>query len=78
MSRVNLIWFLNESCRVLGFCSVHGRSLPLMIFVKKKFMANVYFCVRMVYPLLHSVGYTNTAGNASFRCHIRFRKEGQI
>ena len=35
MSRVNLLWFPNESCCVQGFGPVYGISVFLMIFVGK-------------------------------------------
>ena len=54
MSRVNLLWFLNESCCVQGVGFVHGASLFLMVSVKKKNKANVYFWLRIVYFLRYS------------------------
>lgn len=48
-----------------------------MVFVKKKFMANIYFCVRMVYPLWHSFLYTNAAGKAFSGVKSAFARKGR-
>lgn len=83
MSRVNLLWFLNESCCIQGFGFVHWISVFQMIFIEKKFTANVYFWLRIVYLLLYSsfifLHYIHILPRRLFSVsEPRFRKKGQI
>jgi hypothetical protein len=76
MSRVNLLWFPNESCLVYGFCFVGDTALLSMNFHWEKIMADVYFCVGIVYLLSYSFLFSVLPAGR-LPVSNTFRKKGQ-
>jgi len=82
MSRVNLLWFLNESCCVQGFGPVYGISVFLMIFVEKNYGKCLFLVKNSVFTTSFIIYiftlYLHAAGKVFSRYQSRFPKKGQI